>query len=97
MDPTKAKVENLSAEASGNTGDVPLCCIRTIQAHGQHNPMMVCTECKQIIKCFPEERAYQNYLTFCRSRRRPVLQGVVEGFYTVVFRSYETTPLYGGR
>jgi len=55
--------------------------------------MMVCSECKQIIKCFDEEAAFKNYITFCRSRRRPVLKGLVEGRHTVVFKSYANTSL----
>lgn len=71
-------------------GEIPACCVATIQQHVRHNPMMVCTECKHIIKCFTDERAFQNYLVFCRSRRRPVLTGVVDGYHTVAFRSYDT-------
>ncbi len=66
------------------------CCVATIKQHVRFNPMMVCSECKNIIKCFTEERAFQNYLTFCRSRRRPVLTAVIEGHFTVAFRSYDT-------
>lgn len=73
------------------TGDVPDCCVRTIRQHAKFNPMMVCGECKQIIKCFTDQRAFENYLTFCKSRRRQILRGTVETLYTVVFRSYETS------
>lgn len=69
--------------------EIPCCCADTIRQHVRMNPMMVCSECKQIIKCFKEERAFQNYLTFCRSRRRPVLMGMIEDHFTVVFKSYE--------
>ncbi len=70
--------------------DLNACCADTIRQHVKFNPMMVCAECKNIIKCFADERAYQNYLTFCRSRKRPVTTGVVEEYYTVAFRSYDT-------
>jgi hypothetical protein len=89
--------ETVGSAATGDLGDVPRCCVNTIHLHARHNPMMVCSECKQIIKCFADERSFQNYLTFCRSRRRPVLTGRVEGLFTVVFRSYETSPVYGNR
>lgn len=72
-------------------GEIPLCCVQTIRAHVRFNPMMVCSACKNIIKCFREEGAFQNYLTFCRSRRRPVLMGVVDEHHTVAFRSYDTS------
>lgn len=72
------------------SGAVAPCCVSTIRHHVRYNPMMVCSHCKFIIKCFTDERAYQNYLIFCRSRRRPVVTGVVDGYYTCAFRSYDT-------
>lgn len=66
------------------------CCESTIEKHAEHNPMMVCSDCKQIIKCFREERPYNNYLTFCRSRHRQISYGQVDGLYVVIFKSYET-------
>lgn len=71
--------------------EIPLCCIATIRQHVRFNPMMVCGSCKHIIKCFTEERAFQNFLTFCRSRRRPVLMGIVDEQYTVTFRTHDRT------
>jgi len=70
--------------------DIPNCCIATIKEHVRFNPMMVCSHCKNIIKCFDDERAFQNYLTFCRSRRRSVLTGQISKYFTVAFRSYDT-------
>jgi hypothetical protein len=69
---------------------IPACCTVTIRQHVQYNPMMVCSACKNIIKCFVDERAYENYLKFCRSRRRPVLTGHVDHYMTIAFRSYDT-------
>jgi hypothetical protein len=66
------------------------CCVETIRNHVLHNPMMVCSKCKFIIKCFTDERAYQNYLVFCRSRRRPIVTDVIDGYFTCAFRSYDT-------
>jgi hypothetical protein len=70
--------------------NIPACCVATIRKHVRHNPMMVCAECKNIIKCFDEERAYQNYVKFCQSRRRPILIGRIDEYMTVAFRSYDT-------
>ncbi|MEN9835483.1 MAG: hypothetical protein RL011_1676 [Pseudomonadota bacterium] len=70
--------------------NIPECCMATIQEHVRYNPMMVCGHCKNIIKCFDNERAFQNYLIFCQSRRRNVLTGLVNQHWTVAFRSYET-------
>lgn len=71
-------------------GDIPSCCVATIKRHVQFNPMMVCAECKNIIKCFLDDKAYDKYLTFCQSRRRPILKGKVQDYWTIAFRSYDT-------
>jgi hypothetical protein len=77
---------------SGNAPprEIAACCIATIHEHVSCNPMMVCPECKNIIKCFKDERAYDNYLKFCRSRRRPIVTAQVGEYWTVAFRSYDT-------
>lgn len=49
------------------------CCRDTIMLHGEHNPMMVCADCKNTIKCFTDEKSYNNYIKFCHSRGRRVL------------------------
>jgi hypothetical protein len=72
------------------TNAIPLCCVETIRAHVEHNAMMVCPVCKHIIKCFPDVRAHEHYVRFCQSRRRPIRLGIVDGHYTVTFRSYDT-------
>ena len=66
------------------------CCKKTIQMHAANNPMMVCSDCKQIIKCFDDERAYKNYQRFCASRHRRILATVFEERYIIVFKSYDT-------
>lgn len=76
---------------AGDVGDISACCVSTIRQHVQFNPMMVCIDCKHIIKCFKDARSFKNYLTFCKSRRRPVVTGFIEGQYTVAFRSYDMT------
>lgn len=80
----------LPKEAMAVQNGIPTCCISTIEQHVLNNPMMVCAECKNIIKCFVDERAYDNYLKFCRSRRRPVLTGKIQNHWTIAFRSYDT-------
>ena len=66
------------------------CCQKTIDMHAANNPMMVCSDCKQIIKCFSDERAYKNYQRFCASRHRRILATSYNSSYVVVFRSYDT-------
>lgn len=66
------------------------CCKATIKMHAANNPMMVCSDCKQIIKCFDDERAFKNYQRFCASRHRRILATVFENRFIVVFKSYDT-------
>ncbi|MFW7380302.1 MAG: hypothetical protein ACOH5I_15935 [Oligoflexus sp.] len=66
------------------------CCKKTIKQHAANNPMMVCSDCKQIIKCFDDEKAFRNYQRFCASRHRRILATSFEDRLVVVFRSYDT-------
>jgi hypothetical protein len=66
------------------------CCQETIKLHAANNPMMVCAECKQIIKCFDDEKAFRNYQRFCASRHRRILATSFADRFIVVFRSYDT-------
>ncbi len=68
---------------------IRLCCQQTIAKHAANNPMMVCQDCKHLIKCFRGEAAYRNYITFCNSRKRKIMTGTMEGYLVVVFRSYD--------
>lgn len=81
---------SVELDSTSTSSSLPSCCVETIRHLVRDNPMMVCSHCKFIIKCFTDERAYQNYLIFCRSRRRPVVTGVVDGYFTCAFRSYDT-------
>lgn len=65
------------------------CCKETIRMHAANNPMMVCSDCKQIIKCFDEERPFKNYQRFCASRHRKILVTTYDNRFVVVFRSYD--------
>lgn len=66
------------------------CCKKTIRLHAANNPMMVCSECKQIIKYFEDQKAFRNYQRFCASRHRKILATEFESRLIVVFRSYDT-------
>jgi len=63
------------------------CCRHTIELHALYNPMMVCNDCHQIIKCFLDEKSFRNYLTFCNTKRREVATGKTSDYYIVVFDS----------
>jgi hypothetical protein len=65
------------------------CCENTVQLHAKHNEMMVCNECKQIIKCFREEKPLRAYLKFCESRHRKISTSVFGVWKVVTFASYE--------
>ncbi len=93
MEFEKSTLTQVSSQSSGvpEQGDKLLaCCMNTIAVHSAHNPMMVCPECKQIVKCFDNERAFSNYVKFCESRHRKVFTARHEKFFVVVFRSYDT-------
>lgn len=65
------------------------CCVTTVDALSANNSMMVCSECKQIIKTFKDERAYKNYVIFCRGRSRVIQTAFREGQWIVVYHSYD--------
>jgi hypothetical protein len=64
------------------------CCRKTIQSHVSHNPMMVCPDCKLMIKCFNDEKSFNNYVIFCKSRSRRIKTEVENGFYFVMYNSF---------
>jgi len=68
---------------------LPHCCERTVLAHAKHNEMMVCNDCKQIIKCFKEDRPLRAYLKFCETRHRKVVTSMLGEYRVVTFASYE--------
>lgn len=64
------------------------CCRQTVRSHVAHNPMMVCPDCKMMIKCFSDERSFNNYVTFCKSRGRRIKTTADSGFYFVMYNNY---------
>lgn len=82
-------VNNLRIPDGDDRVELLPCCCDTIKKHVLYNPMMVCSSCKQIIKCFADHKAFKNYITFCNTRRRKVSMGKVDEYYTVVFQSYD--------
>lgn len=65
------------------------CCSATIDKHVSFNPMMVCDECRQLIKCFIDRDSFRNYVKFCQSRGRNIIIGQRLGYEVVVFKGYE--------
>lgn len=66
------------------------CCRRTIHMHAKNNPMMVCSECKKIIKVFDDEKSYKNYQRFCLSRHRKFLATTFAGQHVITFKNYDS-------
>ncbi|MEI6833558.1 MAG: hypothetical protein WCL28_06150 [bacterium] len=64
------------------------CCRQTVRSHVAHNPMMVCPDCKMMIKCFADEKSFNNYVTFCKSRGRRIKTVMDAGFYFVMYNNY---------
>jgi hypothetical protein len=75
---------------------LPPCCRETVRSHVFHNPMMVCPDCKIMIKCFSDEKSFNNYLTFCRSRGRRVKTASESGFYFAMYNTYPMSIGSGG-
>jgi hypothetical protein len=86
---TFKKSAEISSEAleKNSENDLLGCCLDTIKAHARYNPMMVCNDCHQIIKCFEDEKAFRNFLKFCDTKRRPVAIGKADTYFIVVFDS----------
>ncbi len=86
-DKTVENTTPLNTEPLDAEGGLLLCCRNTIGVHAQYNPMMVCNECHQIIKCFDDENSYNKYLKFCETKGRPVAVGRAGDYFVVSFDS----------
>lgn len=84
---TSADSHGHAVFADSDSESLTSCCLRTIKIHAKFNEMMVCSECKQIIKCFVDDKALRNYLKFCETRHRKVITAVVEGYKIVAYSS----------
>lgn len=69
--------------------NLPGCCLSTVRLHIRHNPMMVCDQCRMVIKGFLDESAFMNYLKFCHSRGRCVVTGSFENYFILSFKGYD--------
>jgi len=85
------QAEKIEVPPEAELSPIASCCEETLRVHSVNNPMMVCSDCKQIIKVFRETTPYRNYLRFCKSRHRKVLSAKYKDFWVVIFKSYETT------
>lgn len=65
------------------------CCQETIQNHASRNPMLLCHDCRRLIKCFLDQASFKNYVTFCRSRGRTLELGALDPYWIVIFQNYQ--------
>ena len=73
--------------------ELSACCKKTIARHAAFNPMILCSGCQHIIKCFTGQKLYQQYLKFCNSRGRKVLAGCHSPYYVVIYRSFDSASM----
>ncbi|HYX32030.1 MAG: hypothetical protein M3Q07_17270 [Pseudobdellovibrionaceae bacterium] len=87
----EGKVVRVAApDLSDDPPELLECCKRTIGMHAKNNPMMVCGECKKIIKVFDNDKAYRNYQRFCASRHRRFLATPFGDQHVVIFKNYDS-------
>ncbi len=87
LEPQSTKMGNDTVDESPELLE---CCKRTIAMHARNNPMMVCSDCKKIIKVFDNDKAYRNYQRFCASRHRRFLATHFGERHVVVFKNYDS-------
>ena len=82
----------MDLEGEGNgLADFSQCCIETVSKHSAVNPMMLCQNCRNLIKCFEDKNAYLNYVKFCESRNRRLILGQTKKFFIVAFSGFNNT------
>jgi hypothetical protein len=73
---------------SGSPDGIALCCHQTIEKLSKCNEMMVCPNCRQIIKVFADEMAYRNFVRFCESRGRIIQKGSHGTLSVITYQSF---------
>ena len=61
------------------------CCADTIDKEISLNSMVMCPNCKRIIKGFLSKNAFSHYVTFCESRKRQITRHKYASRYIVTF------------
>ncbi len=61
------------------------CCAETIDKEISLNSMVMCPNCKRIIKGFLSRNAFSHYVTFCESRKRQITTHKYASRYIVTF------------
>ena len=66
------------------TENFPKCCMKAIDSHSAHNHMIVCDVCNDLIKLFTDTTSYRNYLKYCNSKGRNILNGRYGEFDVII-------------
>jgi hypothetical protein len=66
------------------------CCKRTIDLLSKNNPMMVCQECKHMIKVFSSDIPFKNYVRFCNSRHRSIFTCSYKELKVVIYQAFNS-------
>ncbi|MBP9708244.1 MAG: hypothetical protein KBD78_11420 [Oligoflexales bacterium] len=70
-------VANLASVAKLDSNNLlfsalPDCCHQTLDTFVAQNDMMVCHQCRRIIKVFRNEPSFDMFMVFCKSKKRLV-------------------------
>ena len=87
---SESSPRSVALETHEDSPELLECCRRTIHMHAKNNPMMVCSECKKIIKVFDNDKSYKNYQRFCLSRHRKFLATHYAGHHVITFKDYDS-------
>jgi hypothetical protein len=69
------EIKNNSANVPHNNllfSALPECCHQTLDTFVAQNDMMVCHQCRRIIKVFRNEPSFDMFMIFCKSKKRMV-------------------------
>ncbi len=67
--------------------EIKPCCRETMKLHADFNAMMVCPTCKKMIKCFSDDKAFHNYLKFCKTRHKEITTHQSGNNCVIIFRA----------
>lgn len=90
---TLTEMSTLSTMSSHNqpalqyTAELSPCCVQTIEKEIALNSMMMCADCRRMIKGFLSERSFSHFVAFCKSRKRQISCHKLENRFIVTYAS----------
>ena len=78
------------AESLFTKDGISPCCHKTMDLLAKNNPMMVCQDCKQMIKVFRSEPPFTNFVRFCHSRHRTIIAGKYRDLWVVTYQAFNS-------